>query len=64
MNDQKVTIKASLLDNLIRRDYLDDARWVITEACALRGHPAKILRPYEAKSDWQRGCVCGQNRYT
>jgi hypothetical protein len=58
-----VEIKAETLDNLLRRDYLEDARWVITEACTLRGHPAKIDKPFEMKSEWQRGCVCGRNPY-
>lgn len=48
---------------LLRRDYLDDPRWIITERCAAFGHPPKIDRPYEMKTDWQRGCVCGRNGY-
>lgn len=56
-------IKAELLANLLRRDYLEDARWVISEACMIAGHPAKIDKPFEMKSEWQRGCVCGRNPF-
>ena len=51
---------------LLRRDYLGDpdvTALVISERCTAFGHPAKIDKPVELKSDWQKGCVCGRNPY-
>jgi hypothetical protein len=61
--DSKITISATLFRNLIRRDYLEDATWVITTACSEAGHPARIDKPYEQKRDWERKCVCGRNEF-
>ena len=54
-----------LLLNLVRRDYLDPdaAAYVVTNACTEAGHPAKVDKPLEMKSEWQRGCVCGRQPY-
>jgi hypothetical protein len=61
----EISIPADLFRNFVRRDYLsaEAQKYVITEACFLAGHPAKVDRPLELKLEHQRGCVCGRNPY-
>jgi hypothetical protein len=58
-------VNLELVRNLVRRDYLSQeaAQIVITEACTVAGHPAKVDKPFEQKAKWEKGCVCGRQEF-